>query len=388
MDIWYPQQILAERGVRITETEREIILGKMPPPKADGHIYADGVFEGGGVRGIAFLGALRCCADLGLRWRKLAGTSAGAITAAFMAANFSIDELEQILGTMDYKSLFLAKKTSPLILNGNPADDLQFPWWMVLCLAISGQNGQYSLQFFQSWLREKLASVGVRTFADVKDCGRDKELKVVVSDVTRGQMLVLPEDLARQYQPDEPTLMEQLGLGQADELSVAEAVRLSLSIPLFFEPGQLGSSAIVDGGVLSNFPLWIYDVKPPGMSKKRPRWFTFGFRFVDEALNRKYNVKGPLSLMSATIRTMAVARDRYHLREADSNRVIEIDVSEAKVGTTDFNLSSEKRLLLYLLGYKYTKEFFLSPEFSWPQHLISRGFSPEELSYNDLTAMG
>ncbi len=388
MDIWYPQQILAERGVRITEAEREIILRKMPPPEADGQIYADGVFEGGGVRGIAFLGALRCCADLGLRWRKLAGTSAGAITAALMAANLSMDELEQTLGTMDYQSLFLGKKTSPLILNGNPADDLQFPWWMVLCLAIARQNGQYSLKFFESWLTEKLASVGFRTFADVKARGGGKDLKVVVSDVTRGQMLVLPEDLARHYQPDEPTLIQHLGLGKAEDFSVAEAVRLSLSIPLFFEPGQLGNSAIVDGGVLSNFPLWIYDVKSPGISKRPPRWFTFGFRFVDEALNREYSVKGPLSLMSATIRTMAVARDRYHLREADSNRVIEIDVSEAKIGTTDFNLSPKKRLQLYLLGYKYTKEFFLSPEFSWPEHLISRGFSPEGLSYNDLTAMG
>ncbi|MDY6804390.1 MAG: phospholipase, partial [Cyanobacteriota bacterium] len=106
-------------------------------------------------------------------------------------------------------------------------------------------------------------------------------------------------------------------------------------------------------------------------------------------LNQKYNVKGPLSLMSATIRTMAVARDRYHLREADSNRVIEIDVSEANVTTTEFSLSPQKKLQLYLLGYKYTKEFFLSPSFSWPQHLISRGFSPEGLSYDsDLTAMG
>lgn len=389
MEIWYPQQILAERGVRITEAERETILANMPPPDPDGYIYADGVFEGGGVRGIAFLGALRCCADLGLRWRKLAGTSAGAITAVFMAANVSIDELEQTLGTLDYKGLFLGKKTSPFIFNGNPSNDLQFPWLMVLSLAIARQSGQYSLDLFQTWLAEKLSAGGINTFADVKAIGGGKDLKVVVSDVTRGQMLVLPEDLSRRHNSEEPTLLEQLALNKPDDFSVAEAVRLSLSIPLFFEPGQLGSSAIVDGGVLSNFPLWIYDVKPPGMGRRAPRWFTFGFRFVDATLNKKYNVKGPLSLMSATIRTMAVARDRYHLREADSNRVIEIDVSEANISTTDFSLSPQKRLQLYLLGYKYTKEFFLSPEFSWPAHLISRGFSPENLSYdNDITAMG
>lgn len=343
MGIWYPQEFLAKQGVRITEAEKEIILGKMPPPAPDGYIYADGVFEGGGVRGIAFLGALRCCADLGLRWRKLAGTSAGAITAAFIAANFSIDDLEQTLGTLDYEGLFLAKKTSPLIFNGDPANDLQFPWLMILSLAIAGKNGQYSLKPFESWLTEKLATAGIRTFADIQAQGQGKELKVVVSDVSRGQMLVLPDDLGCEYKPHEPTLLEQLRLNRVEDLSVAEAVKLSLSIPLFFEPGQLGSSAIVDGGVLSNFPLWIYDVKPPGITARAPRWFTFGFRFVDATLNQKYQVQGALSLMSATIRTMAVARDRYHLREVDSNRVIEIDVSDANISTTNFNLSPEKK---------------------------------------------
>jgi NTE family protein len=388
MGIWYPQEFLAKQGVRITEAEKEIILGKMPPPAPDGYIYADGVFEGGGIRGIAFLGALRCCADLGLRWRKLAGTSAGAITAAFIAANFSIDDLEQTLGTLDYEGLFLAKKTSPLIFNGDPANDLQFPWLMIMSLAIAGKNGQYSLKLFESWLTEKLATAGIRTFADIQAQGQGKELKVVVSDVSRGQMLVLPDDLACEYKPHEPTLLEQIRLNRVEELSVAEAVRLSLSIPLFFEPGKLGSSAIVDGGVLSNFPLWIYDVKAPGITARPPRWFTFGFRFVDASLNQKYKVQGPLSLMSATIRTMAVARDRYHLRDLDSNRVIEIDVSDANISTTNFNLSPEKRLQLYLLGYKYTKDFFLSSGFSWPHHLISRGFSPENLSYPDATAIG
>lgn len=381
MEIWYPQQVLEREGLRISKNEKKLILDKMPPPNSEGVIYADGVFEGGGVRGIALLGALRCCADVGLLWRKVAGTSAGAITAAFLGADFSIDDLEQILGTLDYNKLFLSKKTSPFIWNGDPADDLQLPWQMILSLAIARQQGQYSLQPFQSWLREQLEKGGLKTFADVKKKGSGHELKVVVSDITRGQMLVLPEDLSRQSRQGETTLLEQLGLKKGENFSVAEAVRLSLSIPLFFEPGVLGTSAIVDGGILSNFPLWVYDVKPPGFGDRPPRWFTFGFRFIDASLSQENQVKGPLNLMGATVRTMMVARDRYHLREMDDNRVINIDVTEANVSTTQFDLSFETRLQLYLLGYKYTKEFFLSPKFSWPRHLISRGFSPQAGSF-------
>jgi hypothetical protein len=61
--------------------------------------------------GTAFLGALRCRAEIGLRWVDLAGTSAGAITAALLAADYTIDELDSILGDLDYEQ-FVARRTS------------------------------------------------------------------------------------------------------------------------------------------------------------------------------------------------------------------------------------------------------------------------------------
>ncbi|MGE5660411.1 MAG: patatin-like phospholipase family protein [Actinomycetota bacterium] len=372
MTKWNPQQILKEAGLRLTDAEKETIRQKMPPPDADGQIYADAIFEGGGVRGIGFLGALRCCDDVGLRWRKLAGTSAGAITAAFLAADFSIDELEDLLGQLDYLQ-FLKKKTSPLILNGDPADDLQFPVPMIVSLVASRQMGEYSSDPFRDWLAQSLGVGHLKTFADVKHKGKDRELKVVVSDISRGEMLVLPDDLQRRQPPDYSALFEELKLKNPEDFSVAEAVRLSMSIPLFFEPGRLGDRLIVDGGILSNFPLWIYDLEP-GLHSLLPRWFTFGFRFIDRGVQARLNVNGPLSLLAAAFRTMMNARDRYHQRQMDKGRVINIDVTDAKVTTTEFNLSSEKKTALYRLGYLYTKQFFLNPNWSWEKHLIARGF--------------
>ncbi|MEG3976732.1 patatin-like phospholipase family protein [Microcoleus sp. herbarium8] len=372
MSNWYPQQILQEPGVRITPTERQTILSKFPPPDENNQIYADAIFEGGGVRGVAFLGALRCCSDLGIRWRKLAGTSAGAITAAVLATDLSMDDLEEILGQLDY-SIFLTQKNSPLILNGDPADDLQSPAWTLLFLTISRQMGEYSSQPFRQWLETMLGRGNLHTFADVKQIVKDRELKVVISNLSRGEMLVIPDDLHRRESADSDALYEKLQLKSAEDFSVAEAVRLSMSIPLFFEPGKLGNDLIVDGGILSNFPLWIYD-RQSGSTPVAPRWFTFGFRLVDTGIENQMKINNPVSMLSAMFTTMMKARDRYHQREMDKGRVINIDVTEAGVTTTDFNIDAASKANLYRLGYLYTKRFFLSSNFSWEKHLKARGF--------------
>jgi NTE family protein len=293
-----------------------------------------------------------------------------------LATDLSIDDLEEILGQLDY-SIFLTQKNSPLILNGDPADDLQSPAWTLLFLTVSRQMGEYSAQPFRQWLEAMLGRGNLQTFADVKKIVKDRELKVVISNLTRGEMLVLPDDLHRRESTDSDALYEQLHLPSAEHFSVAEAVRLSMSIPLFFEPGKLGDDLIVDGGILSNFPLWIYDKQSVGATPATPRWFTFGFRLVDTGIETKAKIDTPLSMLAAMFRTMMKARDRYHQREMDKGRVINIDVTEAGVTTTDFNLDGDRKANLYRLGYMYTKRFFLSSNFSWEKHLKARGFGAE-----------
>lgn len=380
MKDWCSDAILLEPNLRLTAEEKSKILAKMPPPSIQDHqIYVDAVFEGGGVRGIAFLGALRCCDDLGFRWRKLAGTSAGAITAAFVAANFPIDDLETLVGCMDMTT-FLTDKTSPFIFNGNPANDLRQPVRMVLNLLLVGKLGQYSSDPFQQWLDRNLQTQGLKTFADLDNDPIGRDLKVIVSDITRGQMVVLPDDLSR---------YPELNLQNQKTYGVAEAVRLSMSIPFFFKPENLGSSKIVDGGILSNFPLWLYDVKrtsegtvaPPNPSssqppRKYPRWPTFGFRLTDSDLEKDVPIQGPFDLLGAMFRTMMVAHDRFHLDARNTSRIININVGKAKVTATEFDLSDQKKNELYRAGYLAAKKFFLE-QWSWDEHLRLRGFDPE-----------
>ena len=64
-------------------------------------MWADAVFQGGGVRGIAFVGALEVAETRGYRWKRVAGTSSGAIVAALLAAGYRAEEMKAMLTEMD-----------------------------------------------------------------------------------------------------------------------------------------------------------------------------------------------------------------------------------------------------------------------------------------------
>ncbi len=369
--VWNPADVRARHNLNLTADDREKIDRRMHPLQRghDGLYPADAVFEGGGVLGTAFLGAVRCCADVGIRWNGLAGTSAGSITAALLAADISIDQLEAEIGGLDFAQ-FLSTKTSWLIQNGDPADDLNHPFRLVANLWAARQAGQYSTQPFRDWLSRLLSTAGRNSFGEIRSRATppaDRLLKVVVSDLTRGLMRVLPDDLDRPtatadtYDPLTP---------EQDAFEVAEAVRLSMSIPLFFEPGRLGDSTIVDGGILSNFPLWIFDEPVPG---KTPAWPTFGFRLLDGREGHRREIDSAPDILAAMFQTMMEASDRHYIARKGFGRVVSIDLAGLPVTATQFGLGDDLKESLYVRGYLATKEFFLN-HWSWPVHLTLRGF--------------
>jgi NTE family protein len=350
---WDPARVRQAFGLTLSEEQKQVIHAKLPDSPVPGVYFADGVFEGGGVLGLAFLGAARCCSELGIRWKGLAGTSAGAITASLLTSGLTIDRLEQILGGLDFNQ-FLSQKTSILVRNGDPSDDLDDPVYMVGNLKLIGQLGEYSTEPFKTWLEGALTEGGIRTFGDVSRGDPERALKVVVSDISHGEMKVLPDDLP----------------GDPNSFSVAEAVRLSMSIPFFFVPGRLGDAVVVDGGILSNFPLWIYDEPDP---RTPPAWPTFGFRLVDRREQQVAQVRSVTDILGAMFKTMMYASDRHYLSQRNEGRVIDLDITKAGVKATQFNLGDEQKDRLYQIGYEGTRDFFLN-QWDWKEHLRVRGF--------------
>jgi predicted acylesterase/phospholipase RssA len=110
-----------------------------------------------------------------------------------------------------------------------------------------------------------------------------------------------------------PTGVERYGI-DPDQVDVARAVRMSMSIPFFFEPIKFRGSYFVDGGILSNFPVWLFD--SPGI----PEWPTFGFKLVEPEAGRPNSTSTPVRFTKAIISTMMEAHDKQHVETEDFPR--------------------------------------------------------------------
>ena len=149
-DGWDPARAREKFKLGLSEEEIRTIRAKFPKTASDGKggLFADGVFEGGGVLGLAFLGAA-VLREVGIRWKGLAGTSAGAITASLLAAVEKNDDLERLFAGLDFQT-FIRQKTSPLIIDFDPSDDLDHPLQMLVRLVMAFQLGEYSSDPFRT----------------------------------------------------------------------------------------------------------------------------------------------------------------------------------------------------------------------------------------------
>ncbi|WP_175991069.1 patatin-like phospholipase family protein [Bacillus sp. Marseille-Q1617] len=285
----------------------------------------DGVFSGGGVKGLALIGAYQAIEERGLRIKRVAGTSAGAIVAAFIAAGYSSSELKDIMEEMDIKKL----------LDTNAFVSLPFIKWFRIYYRL----GLYKGIALENWIEQKLKARGIYTFADLPE----KSLRVIASDLSNGRLLVLPDDL------------EKYGISPKT-FPVARAIRMSASLPYFFEPVKLrsleGTSLLVDGGVLSNFPMWLFDRE--NIKKVRP---VIGVKLSHNSIERPKNkIKNAIELYNALFQTMKDAHDsRYISRKHEKNIIF---IPTEGVQTTEFELSKEKRSELFQMG-KFQGELFL-----------------------------
>jgi NTE family protein len=312
---------------------------------------ADLVFEGGGVKGIGLAGAYRELYDSGYRPGCVAGTSAGAITAALVAAGYTGDELQQVaLHGMDFK-----KFEDPTFLDhfgvaGNIGEFLH-------------ARGMHSGKYFLGWMQDQLKSKGKTKFGDLRDPNpsaenRTYKLQVVASDISAQSMIVLPRDA------------QQLGLGDPDELEIAAAVRMSMSIPVFFEPVVFKNPktgldhVIVDGGLLSNYPLWLFDC-PAGTP---PQFPTFGMTLVPSGQpaplqpEAEQPVSGSdVAFLKAIVSTMLEGRDRFYIDADSFARTIPIPT--LGITTTDFDITPAQAQALFDSGKAAAAEFLKTWDF-------------------------
>ncbi|HKH51525.1 MAG TPA: patatin-like phospholipase family protein [Mycobacterium sp.] len=323
---------------------------------------ADLVLSGGGVKGIGLVGAVVALLEAGYSAQRVSGTSAGSIVGAVVAAaamgeKLSPEEVKELALQLDYE-----KFTDPGPVERLPVLGPSF--------AVLRGTGIYKGDYAHDWVRSQLNNLGVRTFGDlaIRDDSLPAEqrykLVVTVADVTTGQLVRLPWDYRRVYGLD------------PDEQPVADAVRASMSIPFFFRPvtltGSTGlTSTLVDGGILSNFPIDSLD-RTDG---RKPRWPSFGVTVLpnlpegnDKVIPALAPLRllGPPHLLESVITTVLVGRDQAYLSQPWVNaRTIRVDSTD--VGFLDFDISDNEIEALYAKGYAAAEKFLSS--WDWDAYL-------------------
>ncbi len=294
----------------------------------------DLVLQGGGIKAIGLAGGLHALSERDIRIRRIAGASGGAIVAGLTAAGYTATDLRRIIETEPFPELLDPRWYGQLPLVGKP-------------LAILWRMGLHAGDRVLERLNELLRANGVESFGDLRDGSEFEPLQVVVSDVTARRLLLFPRDAGL------------FGI-DPDRLGVGLVLRMSSSIPVVYEPVRLSHATdnskhlLVDGGMLSNFPLWVFDDAPD------PQRNVLGLRLMDDQPGDSLAGRLPVSALARTrlgqlidyveslARTMMEAHDRRYLDQDDVGRTIQIPT--LGVGTTEFDLPAERIEELYQAG--------------------------------------
>ncbi len=325
-------------------------------------LAADLVLEGGGVLGIGHVGAVSVLENAGYSFPRVAGTSAGSIVGVLVAAGMPSSRITDIMTTLNYRR-FTDRSLLDRVPIGGPL------------LSLLVDDGVFEGDELREWLGNLLVDeCGVETFGDLAiDDDPDSSLPperrfrlvVTATDVTRGELVYFPWDYERTY-----------GLEPGRQL-VVDAVRASMSIPFFYEPATLvgsdeSSSTLVDGGVLSNFPIDIFD----RTDRLPPRWPTFGVKLLPVLPMDAAKLlpiaglfkHGPVALAANLAMTTIVGRDQAHLAKPWV-KIRTMQVDTAGVNPVDFGLSRTQTTALFENGQAAATRFLTG--WDWAHYLAA-----------------
>jgi NTE family protein len=328
---------------------------------------AFGIFEGGGAKGIAHVGALKAAELEEIDFVGFAGTSAGAMVAALAAAGFTADELlrcrptcthvlETVCNAGPLHLFGVAKwrrfrrfqeycgqctkwpKPIPLPQTWSPCNLLKglgiflidaviIPFriacWVLFFLVgavLHGlrlrkairDRGWFDTALVRTHVNALLHHKLVAPFESFDRC-RDvlfsdlpisTPLRIVATDIDRKSMKVFTNVAATNH-PATP------------DVAIADAVCASISVPFVFAPKPLDNTRLLDVGMASNLPVWLFDEE----RLDRPGLPTIAFTLGEDAPGRGASL---LEFLTAVARSAIFGGQSVGLRGIDNLVVVAV----------------------------------------------------------------
>jgi len=308
------------------------------------------VFEGAGIRGLAYSGVIKGLEENGVmpQIKRIGGTSAGAITALMLSIGYDSAEIYSIISNTKFQKFNKGKFG---IFGGINRMKKRYGW--------------YKNDKFEKWLEEiiekKIGNSEI-TFKELKESGY-KELHVTGTSMNRQELIVF-------------------NFLTYPDMKIKDAIKVSVSIPLYFEAIFLDSKGtlydrqeegleldiVVDGGIIGNFPIEIFDtIKTDSLGKsyRAINTKTLGIRMDSESQikNDKENlglveqeIVGFKSYIQAFYVMILENLNRNKLTEEDWERTI--SVSSVNIGPKIKKMSKEEKERLMKSGEEAVKEYF------------------------------
>ncbi|MDP2731441.1 MAG: patatin-like phospholipase family protein [Dehalococcoidales bacterium] len=320
-----------------------------------GYHFRNLVFEGGGVKGIAYIGAMQVLEEKGILpdIQRVGGTSVGAINALLFALGFDNSEQRKILWQLDFNNF------------------LDASWLIPNVIRVLNRYGWYKGDYFRDWIgkliTEKTGSPNA-TFRELREAKKP-------------DLYIYGTNLSTHFS-------EVFSIEHSPDMRLADAVRISMSLPLFFTAiRNTRNDVYVDGGLLDSFPVKLFDREKYIVSEKRKTDYyekqnasflkehpdsspyiynkeTLGFRLdsKEEIAAFRYNepqvekIDRFFEYIKAVVKTILESQSNTHLHGDDWQRTIYIDT--LGIATTDFSLSDDMKRALEESGRNGASEYF------------------------------
>lgn len=291
-----------------------------------------GVFQGGGCKAIVYIGAYREAYRRGVFFSELAGTSAGSIIAALIAAGASADYLEQKVRATEFSDFVKEYKRSNwfwrLLLRWHLPEGMKDKAKYLSLASLKQHFGIFDSQrievYVEGCLQELTGKTAIVTFNDLTP-----NLHVVCADLENHCVKIWNKENT----PNE---------------SVAKAVSSSCSIPIFFRPVE---HRYVDGGILSNIPNFIFSEEPHYNR-------ILCFRNQSSAANgRIRDIKG---FANSVISTITEGADGIQQMLNQESYDVPIKVDE--ISSTDFDKINDEMISLLISRGEQAMSEFLNDE--------------------------
>ena len=322
----------------------EICLDCIKKEKIDKN-YEYLVLSGGSIKGVCYLGSFNRLNEMGilydkngkLKFKGVAGTSVGSIAASMLAIGLPLDEINKIIFGLDMEKVF----------------DKKFGWIRNLYNLLFNYGvapGSYIDNFLADVIKKK---TGDENYT-IQQLYNDKGVKLVIVATN------LNEAKTVYFYPNAEDK-------KLSDIPIKDAVRMSISIPFVFEPVKYHNNEIVDGGVLDNYPLHVFDGKEPGCIKARlnlvdPNPKVLGINIMTSENVESYDyikrqeIKNIGDFSSMLIHSF-MAENQRRLK-IPSYWIRTLNIITPNFPVTQFALTKEQKEELIALGEKYTDRFF------------------------------